>query len=451
MLDSPVFYIFLITKASQLHIELPKNFDPEYYQARYPDVDAAVADGRFKSAAEHWLKFGFSEGRLVTPPEISTLVGGNVFSPLTYRYPYRDQKNFIEFSATTGSAGPEDQEIIPRIISAYRLMIKKQPANELVDTSGMWHLHAQRSPQLIKAIDNSEYTIVAELLATMFQSHLTHGIAMGKATYAMSKLAPEHFAAQFGDRLLRLAEAVSVAPIRSPEQGDYASSLDLNVKAVVDGIEKAIGLPLVFPQVGGLFGGILHGQPFPELSLTHLYAAHRIRQMFETNIGGLPNVAIEIGGGFGGLAYYCAKLFPSRYTIFDLPLSALIQSYFLLKAPSNVPVVLYGEENSALPSITISPWWEITTVGKMTVDLAINQDSIPEMPVNIGQFYVSEIGRQVRGIFYSINQEQRAMNSCSGHQLLVPELVSADERYNLRSRNLFWLRDGYVEEAYSVN
>lgn len=45
-------------------INLPKNFDAEYYLSIYPDVDAAVLNGQFKSAAEHWFIFGHREGRV---------------------------------------------------------------------------------------------------------------------------------------------------------------------------------------------------------------------------------------------------------------------------------------------------------------------------------------------------------------------------------------------------
>jgi hypothetical protein len=435
-------------KAEMRTYSLPDNFDSEYYLSIYPDVAGAVFNGAFKSAADHWFQFGKKEGRTYSLTELPK--DFDIFGRFTFRYPFRDYADFIDFEAAKNQVHPNDKEIIRRVVSAYKLMVKNQPTSELVDTTGMWHLAAQRSPQLIQAIKNSDYKLVEKLLSTMFQSHLTHGIAMGESTYVMSKHAPNIFAAQFGDRLLRLAESVGVLQIRSPEQGDYENLLDLNVDTVITGIEKKIGISLDFPQVGGLYGGVVRGKPFPELSLTHLYVAHRIRTYFEARGGHLPKRVFEIGGGFGSLAFFCSKLLPSEYTIYDLPLSCLIQSYFLLKSESGVPVILYGEEKFSGPSILISPWWEITTARDKEIDLVINQDSIPEMPENIGRFYIGEIGRQVSGVFYSINQEQGAVNAGAGQQTVVPELVEVDDRFKLKSRNLFWLRDGYVEEIYSV-
>ncbi|WP_156653257.1 hypothetical protein [Methylobacterium sp. Leaf111] len=40
------------------------------------------------------------------------------------------------------------------------------------------------------------------------------------------------------------------------------------------------------------------------------------------------------------------------------------------------------------------------------------------------------------------------MNLRADRQLRVPEIIRAAGGYTRRSRNLFWLRDGYVEEFY---
>ncbi len=55
-----------------LETEFPKNFDAEYYLSCYPDVEAAVLDGIFESASEHWL-FGHREGRIFASPTISEM------------------------------------------------------------------------------------------------------------------------------------------------------------------------------------------------------------------------------------------------------------------------------------------------------------------------------------------------------------------------------------------
>ncbi|MDT9156158.1 hypothetical protein RSW20_25820, partial [Escherichia coli] len=63
--------------------------------------------------------------------------------------------------------------------------------------------------------------MLADLLNNLFQSHLAHGIAMGRTMATLARQAPTPFSASWCDRLLRLSEALGLAHVRSPEQGDY--------------------------------------------------------------------------------------------------------------------------------------------------------------------------------------------------------------------------------------
>jgi hypothetical protein len=45
-------------------------FDPDWYMRLYPDVGAAVKDGKFASAYEHFQQSGFMAGRLGAPMEV---------------------------------------------------------------------------------------------------------------------------------------------------------------------------------------------------------------------------------------------------------------------------------------------------------------------------------------------------------------------------------------------
>jgi hypothetical protein len=44
--------------------------DAEWYLSQYPDVRAAVQDGRFKSAEDHYRNNGFKEKRLPAKPKV---------------------------------------------------------------------------------------------------------------------------------------------------------------------------------------------------------------------------------------------------------------------------------------------------------------------------------------------------------------------------------------------
>jgi hypothetical protein len=45
-------------------------FDESWYLATYPDVSQAVRDGKFQSARQHYLNFGYFESRLPCAPEV---------------------------------------------------------------------------------------------------------------------------------------------------------------------------------------------------------------------------------------------------------------------------------------------------------------------------------------------------------------------------------------------
>ena len=120
----------------------------------------------------------------------------------------------------------------------------------------------------------------------------------------------------------------------------------------------------------------------------------------------------------------------------------MLQAYFLIK--SGLDVSIYGEKDAA---IRIRPWWDIDKT--RSFDLVINQDSIPEMPSAVGTAYIRRI-KEIAPLFFSVNQESAASNTGEHRQLVVPELVREVGGYRMLHRNLFWLRDGYVEEVYAA-
>ncbi len=66
----------------------PLEFDEEWYLGRYPDVAAAVQEGRGQSGLQHYLAYGRREGRMpVPPPRMASAVSGGDPSGATERQP----------------------------------------------------------------------------------------------------------------------------------------------------------------------------------------------------------------------------------------------------------------------------------------------------------------------------------------------------------------------------
>ena len=409
---------------------LPADFDPDLYLDLNADVAMAVEAGTLASAEEHYRAFGAHEARHYRPPPVTPELGGGISGPWTFRYPYRAYGRLPAMEFAVPSVGPEDMAIARRLIAAWHHI--SAAAAGRADTEGMWAARTRGFAAFHRALREGDADALAGMLAGLFQSHLAHGIAMGRTTAALARHAPEQFAAGWCDRLLRLAEGLGLARVRSAEQSDYASPLEY--ADMFERIETALGFPLVFPEVGAPFGVRLGKNLLPEHAFSHAYAAWRIGQL-----GAGPHLA-EIGGGFGGLAWFLARP-ERRYTILDLPFTNVVQGWFLLKA--GLTVSLAGEPEAA---IRVLPWWEIGR--DEAYDLVINQDSIPEMPPETAEAYVARI-RAIAPLFYSVNQEAAAPNTDAFRQTVVPELVERDGGYRRLSRNLFWLRDGYVEEVYA--
>ena len=299
----------------------------------------------------------------------------------------------------------------------------------------MWAARTQGFSAFHHALRSGDAAALAHQLNNLFQSHLSHGIAMGRTMATLARHAPTPFAASWCDRMLRLSEALGLVPVRSPEQGDFAASLNGSAfYPEPTRVEAELGFPLTFPEVGAPFGVHFGAGLLPEHAFNHAYAAWRIGKI------GVFERIVEIGGGFGGLAWFLRRP-DRRYTILDLPFTNVLQGWFLLKA--GLDVSLAGEPEAA---IRVLPWWEIERDERY--DLVINQDSLPEMPPETAAMYISRI-RTIAPLFYSINQEAAAPNTDEFRQVIVPELVGRDGGYQRLSRNLFWLRDGYVEEVYA--
>jgi hypothetical protein len=92
--------------------------------------------------------------------------------------------------------------------------------------------------------------------------------------------------------------------------------------------------------------------------------------------------------------------------------------------------------------INLCPPSAINDIANDFVDLAINQNSFPEMSDEIVSAYIASLSRIVRphGVLYHNNQEA---------QVLVPSAIKDNQRFLRLYRSPSWTRDGYVEEAYS--
>jgi len=126
---------------------------------------------------------------------------------------------------------------------------------------------------------------------------------------------------------------------------------------------------------------------------------------------------IEIGGGYGGLAFHLTRILPkSRYIIVDLAETLVFSAtYLALHAPEKrlflydpeTPVTLDDLENHDL---VLLPAYRLDLLQDCPFDLAISMASLQEMRADQVKNYLDFLRRTCRGVFYSCNRDRQKGN-----------------------------------------
>jgi hypothetical protein len=222
--------------------------------------------------------------------------------------------------------------------------------------------------------------------------------------------------------LRRLSIALGAEPAPNPDQENATIRLRLGMKRrraresaedILKRIDSTLGLGIEFPNV-------FHGED--GFITPRGIASHRaINAIYQASL--LRGRVLEIGGGLGRTAFYAHRFGVTDYTIVDLPFTGISQGYFLGRALGAHGVKLLSPD-------------EFFDSAE-TYDVALNADSLPEMSRAMAERYATAITHRAKR-FISINHESNAF--------LVRDLFAGRI-----SRHPYWLREGYVEEAFSCN
>jgi hypothetical protein len=349
----------------------------------------------------------------------------------------------------------EDREIIERILGAYHHAIGSASARTRRSMFGtIWAADGfgGRQRDLVEALEARSAERAHGILRRFLISDAAYGIAMGReeADAVRNDPALAHgYGLMWLDQLVGLAGASGAHPLINPEDnlaGWERALLDVDVDAVVASIEETFGIRLEFPDMTGVFGGELRGKPVPSLAFMHLLVALGVRPWMPEQ--GKGHV-VEIGGGFGDLAYWTGRLLRCRYTIYDLPFVNAAQAYFLWRALPGRPLRLAGEQPGAGDEIALLPGWLLIQEPPASADVVINQNSLVEIPRATARAYLTAIRGFLDGPFLSINHESWQRMADALDRTSVAESMAAVGGYTRVSRAPFALRVGYVQEIYA--
>jgi putative sugar O-methyltransferase len=126
----------------------------------------------------------------------------------------------------------------------------------------------------------------------------------------------------------------------------------------------------------------------------------------------------ELGGGFGGMAYYFSRDNASScYIDFDLPEILVLSQAYLLSTLDPSEIVLYGEytEIDAICSrrVALLPSFCIKDFAESSFDAFFNSYSLSEMDSHSVDVYLSEIARLLKkgSNFLSVNHSRNCLVS----------------------------------------
>jgi hypothetical protein len=355
------------------------------------------------------------------------------------------------FTPPSGADAAHDR-LCERLIAAYHLANKENPP--LQSASDLWKgIIKKRYQLLLSALEKGDPKALGQVLATMFQGDFMYGISSG--ALGLDPGYTPFLRIKMVEELLALAESLGVVRTETPEQGQLGYGMAEGLAGLAQKIERQLGIPIGFPQVGGAYGFQIGERLITAESPEHIYVAGRINEAIANHLQPADQRAprmVEIGAGFGGTAYWLFQLRKhavSHYTIIDLPMMNACQGFFLASVFGPEKVRLHGEPLLTAPGIEIIPPHAKERLAQQNFHILINENSMPEMPEAVVREYLAWARTRVSGIFYSYNQE--AFSPVNGApQTLVPKAVADVGNYRRLSRNYSWVRRGYVEEVYLV-
>lgn len=248
----------------------------------------------------------------------------------------RDPRYRIEFvRASAASGDTDDRVLLRRICRAYQLAsAHHKPAYEAFTASRWWKIVQENNLLPVRrALTEGDVDSLCAMYRQFFRDPCGAGLVGLPVDMARSYRRP-NIPKRY--RHLLLIDALHRLNVwQEKTQGRFP-------------IEALRG-PETGAPFGVLMGNILLRPGAPD----HHYYASKIIGLLRTAES--PTV-VEIGGGFGGMAYYLIRDSPEiTYIDFDLPETVALASYYIAKSFPHLQVRLYGEETVCRGGIFLMP------------------------------------------------------------------------------------------------
>ncbi len=305
----------------------------------------------------------------------------------------------------------QHQEILKCIFDSYTAMSSYKNIPEDLKVGKNWKgFMAATRPNFYKACAEGDFQAFANLISSFFRNEVSSGIFGG-------------------------AEAFNAFAQSSSEYSIIRNHYDI-WKSI---LPNASISELARPRVGNPYGikiddHILHANDF----FNHYRASFAKDLLSDTRH---PIVA-ELGGGYGGLAYFIMQQVPnSTYINFDLPENLIISAYFIKAAYPDKKVFIFDGSDTPLMADSLKeydavfmPHYMISQLEDLSVDLFINTISLSEMDYHNIEIYIKHISRTTKRYFYHENMIDSGANFNFFPASIFPELREFKSLFKAPSR-----------------
>jgi hypothetical protein len=301
----------------------------------------------------------------------------------------------------------DESEIVDRIFRSFKLMKEKQKeASSYYRPSSLWQRHLDNDYSFLSdGLKNNDKNKFHLFLSNFGTWKTYHGLES-------TDLIRNNVKSILKRKYLR-----NIVFYKQLKTWEWFNS---NNKSIKD---------LSYPVIGNQCGAYIDNQFVGVGSFFNEIYGSILSGLIDDNNS--PVIA-ELGSGYGKLAYFTLRnIKKSCFIDFDLPETLCLAAYYLMKTWPQKKTLLYGEENYSSDShnkyeLIFMPSFEIKKIGKKTVDLFINKNSLGEMTEAAAKNYLAYI-TDSSNYFFHMNHDnipniyEQNKKGLLGYQYPIPE------------------------------
>jgi hypothetical protein len=303
----------------------------------------------------------------------------------------------------------DDTLLLERICAAYIKATEQRPSVPDEYGATPWWRNIQRNG--LKAVRHALATRDINKLRTMYRNFFRDPCSTGLVTRPPGRAA-SCFNAEVDERHRRFIFGEAL------DRVDYWRTQTAGKFPLSD---------LSGPCIGNPFGVLFDDTLVVAGAEYQHYCANRILELLYTDrphddlrAGDRTTVA-EIGGGFGGMAYYLLRGKSNlTYLDFDVPESLALTAYYLAKSMTQSKMLLCGESDftqNATRSydVILMPPWELTKLPTNSVDVTFSSHALSDLVHAAQAAYLQHVARAARGWLLTVG----AKAACDSLRMLI--------------------------------